>query len=149
MNDEASAYVEIQRLQRHYADLATRGAYDEVTMLATPDALFTFDTYSGDVFEVRGAAEFAAFAQRTAGGFRFFEYIPLNFTVTFESEDFARGRSYTLEVSENESGEWLEFFGTYRDEYTRYEGEWRFSKREYATYGRRTAGRLEAFPLQF
>ena len=85
MYDEASAYVEIQQLQRHYADLATRGAFHEVTKLATPGALFTFDTHSGEVFEIRGAAEFAAFSQRMAGGFRFFEYIPLNFTVTFES----------------------------------------------------------------
>ena len=38
--------------------------------------------------------------------------------------------------------------GTYQDEYALFDGTWRFSRRRYSTYGRRTEGRLESFPLQ-
>ena len=80
--------------------------------------------------------------------FAFYEYIPLNFVVTIASDDTASGRSYSLEVAEDrESGEWFEFYGTYQDEYTVFEGTWRFASRRYQTYGRRTGGMLTSFPL--
>jgi hypothetical protein len=149
MDDDAIAYLAIQRLQRAYADIATRNAWSEVGSLTTPDARFTFDTHSGTVFEVKGPAEFAAFGSQMNQRFRFYEYVPLNFVVTIGTDGTARGRSYSLEVAEDgETGKWNEFFGVYDDEYAVFEGTWRFARRQYRTYGRRTDGRLEAFPLE-
>jgi SnoaL-like domain len=148
MDDDATTYLAIQRLQRAYADIATRNAWNEAASLATPDARFKFDTRSGQVFEIEGADEFAAFGARMNQRFRFYEYIPLNFVVTIGTDGTAHGRSYSLEVAEDdESGNWHEFFGVYEDEYAVFEGTWRFAGRLYRTYGRRTNGRLEAFPL--
>jgi hypothetical protein len=148
MDNDAIAYLAIQRLQRAYADIATRQAWSEVPSLATPDARFSFDTHSGPVIEIEGPEEFGAFGAKANARFAFYEYIPLNFVVTIGSDDTARGRSYSLEVAEDrESGEWFEFYGTYRDEYAVFEGTWRFARRHYQTYGRRTGGMLTSFPL--
>ena len=83
MNDEAIAYVAIDRLLRRYADLSTRGTYHELASLATPDAVFIFDTFSGQRFEVEGTQDFIDFSTKRAGGFSFFEYVTLNFVVDF------------------------------------------------------------------
>ncbi len=145
--DETQDYLAIQRLQRAYADVATRGAWQEVAALLTPDAGISFDTRSGRVFEIQGAEEFGAFGARMTGGFGFYEYIPLNFVVEF-GDGVAHGRSYSLEVAQDAgSGAWIEFYGVYDDDYARIDGVWRFTARRYRTYGRRTDGRLEAFPL--
>ena len=49
MDDDALAYLAIIRLQRAYADVATRRAWPEFASLAIPDARFSFDTRSGKV----------------------------------------------------------------------------------------------------
>ncbi|HEY7106621.1 MAG TPA: nuclear transport factor 2 family protein [Acidimicrobiia bacterium] len=148
MDDAAAAYVAIQQLQRAYADIATRGAWDEFAAIATPDAHFTFDIRAGQRIEIDGPVEFGAFGVRANERFSFYEFVPLNFVVTFAADGTARGRSYSLEVAEDrESGDWVEFFGVYDDEYAVFDGAWRFARRRYRTYGRRAAGRLEHFPL--
>ena len=146
--DDSLAYLAIMRLHRAYADIATRRAWPEIAALAIPDARFTFDTRAGRVFEVVGIEEFGAFGAKSTGGFSFYEYIPLN-TVVKISAASARGRSYSLEVSEDrDTGEWIEFYGMYHDDYVLFEGGWRFASRQYQTIGRRVGGRLQAFPLQ-
>lgn len=148
MHDETRAYVEIQRLQRGYADIATRHAWAEIGSVAAPDAYFSFDTRGDQLFEFRGADAFAAFAGRMTADFSFYEYIPLNFVVALDGEASGRGRSYSLEVAEQAAdGEWTEFYGLYDDEYTTVDGAWRFSARRYRTHGRRADGRLQAFPI--
>jgi hypothetical protein len=149
MTDEMVAYLAIERLQRSYADISTRHAWDEVPALATPDARFSFDTHTGKTFEVDGPAAFAEFGAKMTDTFSFYEYIPLNFVVDITSDETARGRTYSLEVAEErQSGEWINFYGVYDDRYVIFDGAWRFSRRHYRTYGRRTGGRLEAFPLE-
>ena len=64
MDDDAIAYLAIQRLQRAYADIATRQAWSEVPSLATPDTCFSFDTHSGPIIEIEGPAEFGAFGAK-------------------------------------------------------------------------------------
>jgi SnoaL-like domain len=148
MKDETVAYLAIERLQRSYADIATRHAWEEVASLATPDARFSFDTRTGQTFQVDGPAAFAEFGAKMTGTLSFYEYIPLNFVVEITSDETAHGRTYSLEVAEErESGAWIDFYGVYADQYVILDGSWRFSRRHYRTYGRRTAGRLEAFPL--
>jgi hypothetical protein len=149
MNDDMQGYLAIMHLQRSYADVSTRRAWNEVATLATPDARFLFDTHSGKVFEIEGPVAFGEFGAKMTEGFTFYEYIPLNFVVTIGSDGTAEGRSYSLEVAEDaKTGDWNEFYGVYRDEYRLSEGAWRFSRRHYRTFGRRTGGRLEAFPLE-
>jgi hypothetical protein len=148
MDDDAGAYLAIQRLQRAYADIATRGAWDEFASIATPDARFTFDIGTEQVIEIDGPDELAAFGVRANERFSFYLYVPVNFVATVGGDGTARGRSYSHEVAEErESGDWVEFYGTYEDEYAVHEGTWRFARRHYRTYGRVTPGGLEHFPL--
>jgi len=148
MNDDAMLDLAIMRLQRAYADLATRRAFSEVAELATPDAIFSYDLRSGQIFEVKGVVAFGEFGARMTERFSFYEYIPLNFVVAAEADGRARGRAYSLEVAEDrETGAWIEVYGAYDDEYAQIEGTWRFAQRRYRTYGRRWGGDLQAFPL--
>jgi hypothetical protein len=147
MDAEALAYLAISRLHRAYADLATRRAWTEITALSVPDARFSFDTRSGNVIDVSGAEAFGAFGARSTAHFSFYEYIPLN-TVVAISAATARGRSYSLEVGEvRDTGEWLNYYGMYHDDYVLFEGTWRFAHRRYQTLARRTGDRLDAFPM--
>jgi hypothetical protein len=148
MNADTDAYLAIERLQRAYADISTRHAWDEMASLTTPDALFAFHTQRG-VFEVRGGAAFAELGPKMAEQFSFHVLIPINFVMKIHTNGTARGRSYLLEVAEDrQTRDWIEVFGLYHDEYARHDGTWLFSRREYRALGRRTAGRLEAFPLE-
>jgi hypothetical protein len=149
MQDEALAYLAIMRLQRAYADIATRRAWPEIAALATPEARFSFDTRSGQVIEVVGAVAFGEFGAKTTDRFSFYEYVPLNAVVKIGSDGTALGRAYSLEVGEDRgSGEWIDFYGLYHDDYVLSGGAWRFARRQYQTLGRRTGGRLESFPLR-
>jgi hypothetical protein len=149
MTTETDAYIAIDRLQRAYADVASRSAWSEAPRLMTPDAHITFDTRVQPPFEIDGAVAFGAFGDKMKGVMDFYEYIPLNFVVDINAADgTARGRTYSLEVGRLvASDEWVEFYGTYDDDYAVHDGAWKFSRRHYRTYGRRTGGRLEHYPL--
>jgi SnoaL-like domain len=148
VDDDALAYLAIVRLQHAYADIATRRAWPEITSLAIPDARFSFDTRSGRVIEVVGAAAFGEFGAKSVGRFSFYQYLPLNAVVTLSGAGAARGRAYSLEVGEDrETGEWVNFYGLYHDDYARLDGGWRFARRQYQTLGRRSGDRLDSFPL--
>jgi hypothetical protein len=137
------------RLQHAYADIATRQAWPEIVSLAIPDARFSFDTRSGRVIEVVGAAAFGEFGGKSIGRFSFYQYVPLNAVVTRSGAGSAVGRAYSLEVGEDrETGEWINFYGLYHDDYVRLDGAWRFARRQYQTLARRVGDRLDAFPLQ-
>jgi hypothetical protein len=149
VDDDALAYLAIERLQRAYADIATRRAWPELASLVIPDARFSFDTRSSRVIEVTGAAALGAFGARSTEHFAFYQYIPLNTVVTIGTAGTARGRSYSLEVGEvRGTREWVEFYGFYHDDYACLDGAWRFARRRYQTLGRRTGDRWESFPLQ-
>jgi hypothetical protein len=137
------------RLQRAYADIATRRAWPEMASLAIPDARFSFDTRSGRVIEVIGAMALGEFGAKATDRFSFYEYLPLNAVVTIGTTGTARGRSYSLEVGEDrDTREWINFYGFYHDDYVLVDGTWRFARRQYQTLARRTGDGMEAFPLQ-
>jgi hypothetical protein len=143
------AYLAIVRLQRAYADLVTRRAWSEIAAISLPDARFSFDTRSGAVIEVVGAQAFAEFGEKMTGRFGFYEYIPLNSVAEIAADGSARGRLYSLEISEDRgTGEWARFYGIVHDDYALFEGAWRFARRQYQTLARGKLDRMESFPLQ-
>jgi len=81
--------------------------------------------------------------------FSFYEYIPLNFVVTFDPAGTARGRSYSFEIGEDrDTGELVTFYGLYHDDYALVDATWLFTRRQYQTLARRTGeGALESHPL--
>jgi len=133
---DAATYAAIAQLQRAYADVSTRGAWDEVGSILTDDAHLTFMTSSGAVFEIEGAASFREFGAKMTG-FVFFEYIPLNFVVSRSGDGTLVGRTYSLEVAENEAGDWIESYSVYEDTYAQAHGEWRFARRSHKTIKQR------------
>lgn len=133
---DPESYTAIQELQRNYADVATRAAWDEVGSLLTPDAHIQFTLSSGAVFDVDGADAFVEFARKMTA-FSFFEYIPLSFVVKRGPDGTLTGRSYSLEVSENAAGDWVESYGLYEDTYGQTDGEWRFARRLHRTVKQR------------
>jgi hypothetical protein len=147
MADETKAYIAITRLVRAYADIGVRRAWDEVLSLAAPRARFSFHTKTGVVeFEAETFAEQGA---RMSGIFSFAAAYPVNFVIAVGADGTARGRSYLFEVAEDrETGERIEVYGVYHDEYVVHGGKWLFSAREYRPLARRTDGRLEAFPME-
>jgi hypothetical protein len=146
MTDETEAYVAITRLVRAYADIGVRRAWAEVPSLAAPDARFSFHTKTG-VVEFAGEA-FAEQGPRLSAMFSFAAAYPVNFVIAVGADGTARGRSYLFEVAEDaQTGEWIEIYGVYHDTYVLQAGRWLFSARDYRPLGRRTAGRLESFPM--
>jgi SnoaL-like domain len=133
---DAGTYTAIQQLQRSYADIATRMAWDEAASVLAPQIHITFNTSSGAVHEIEGLDAYAEFgAQMT--GFAFYEYLPMSFVVSPGADGTLVGRTYSLEVAENDAGEWLEFYGQYDDTYAKIDNEWRFTRRIYRTVKQR------------
>jgi hypothetical protein len=146
MTDQTEAYVAITRLVRAYADIGVRRAWHEVPSLAAPGARFSFHTKTG-VVEFEGEA-FAEQGPRLSAMFSFAAAFPVNVVISVGADGTARGRCHLFEGAEDgETGEWIEIYGVYHDTYVWQEGRWLFSTRDYRPLGRRTAGRLEAFPM--
>jgi SnoaL-like domain len=136
---DAETYAAVQQLQRGYADIATRMAWDESASVLAPGIHITFNTASGTVFEVEGLDAYVEFAAKMTG-FAFYEYFPMNFAVAPGPDGTLVGRTYSFEVAENAAGEWQEFYGQYEDTYAQVDGEWRFARRVYRTVKQRVAG---------
>jgi hypothetical protein len=135
---EHPAELAIEGLQRAYADISTREAWDEFAALVTPDCKFLFDTSSGGVFELNGPEQFVEFAKKTAVQFDLWVYDPVNFVVTVDPAGTATGRTYSFEIEQDrESGEVISSYGRYEDEYVLLDGRWRWSSRRYRNVARR------------
>jgi SnoaL-like domain len=133
---DAETYTAIEQLQRAYGDVASRAAWHEVGSLLTDEAHIQFTLSSGAVFEIVGVAAFVEFAEKMASS-PFFEYIPLSFVVSRGADGSLVGRTYSLEVAENDAGEWVESYGLYEDTYDQVDGRWRFARRLHRTIKQR------------
>jgi hypothetical protein len=148
MTYDNDAYLDIMRLHRAYADISTRQAWDEVASITTPDMCWHYTLSSGRTLDCNGPVEYVKFHLEITR-FRFFEQIPLNFVVDIGSDGTAHGRSYVLEVAEDaDTGDWINFYVAFRDEFATFEGSWRFSRRNVRTL-RRITSRPELFPVDF
>jgi hypothetical protein len=138
VDDALAAEVAIARLQRAYADTATREAWGELAALVTPDCRFLFATSSGTDFELLGAEQFIAFAAKTAEQYDLWVYDPINFTVELETDGTATGRTYSFEIEQDRgTGEVVHSYGFYDDAYLLSEGSWLWSSRRYRNLARR------------
>ncbi len=128
----------IARLQRAYADTATRESWDELTALVTPSCRFLFATSSGEDFELIGAEQFSAFAAKTAEQYDLWVYDPINFTVAIDPNGTATGQTYSFEIEQDRhTGNVVHSYGFYDDEYVLHEGTWLWSSRRYKNLARR------------
>ncbi len=149
MTEDNDAYISIMRLHRAYADISTRRAWDEVASITTPDMSWHYVLLSGRTLECNGTAEYVQFHLEVNPRFSFFQQIPLNFVVDIGPDGTARGRSYVLEVAEETgTGEWINFYVVFRDEFAIFEGTWRFARRSARTL-RRTSSKPELLPVDF
>lgn len=131
---DSVTYGAVAQLQQTYADIASRGAWGEAAALFTPGTTLTFHTWSGALFELRGADSFASFGGQMTDRYSFFEYLPMNFIAWPLGDGTLGGRAYSLEVGEEKgSGAWVESFSVYEDEYAQHDGAWRFARRAQRT----------------
>jgi hypothetical protein len=61
--------------------------------------------------------------------------------VSSTPEGTLEGRTSSLEVAENEAGEWIESYSIYEDVYAQTDGRWRFARRSHRTVKRRVTPR--------
>jgi len=150
MNHVVLAELAIARLQRAYADTGTRHAWGELAALATPDCPFLLNTGAGEVIEVIGGKAFGELSVKMTERFSFHEYVPLNHVVEIDPAGTARGRTYCFEIAQDrETGEIINYYGMYHDDYERVDGTWLFARRQYQTLARRTGNEaLASFPLK-
>ena len=145
MNDESEAYVAIARLQRTYADIGARQAWDEVQSLATPDARFVYHTQRGR-FTIEGAA-FAEMAPKMSERFNFHLPIPMISSWLSRAKTGQKVDHVCSSLTKRATlGACSSGFTTTSMSSPVASGCSR--AREYRPLGRRSAGRLESFPLE-
>ena len=135
-----TTHHDITQLHAAYADIASRRAWGEMSGIVRPEATFTFtlETGAGDSVELTGPDELAEFGQAATAAFDFYSYQPLNFVLTGETDAGASGRFYAREVATLlTTGQWLEFYGLYDDDYVRVDERWWFARRHFRVLAQR------------
>jgi hypothetical protein len=113
-------------------------AWDELGSIVASDARFSFELPDGHDVDLVGPAALGEFGRRATASFSFYGYQPLNTVVHTSDAEAAAGRSYSLEVAVDRiSGDWLEFYGRYDDEYVLDDHRWCFARRSFRTLARR------------
>lgn len=130
LNADPEMFLGISCLHGAYADIASRMVWDEMTGIVVPDARFTFTLADGQVIELNGPDELGAFGRQATDSFDFYSYEPLNTALVTRGPTHATGRFYAHEVA-LVAGSWLEFYGTYDDEYVLADGRWKFARRDF------------------
>lgn len=144
--EELLAHVELDRLQRRYADVVDRRAWPELGELFAPDSLVRIDTVTRPAVELVGPAALGEFIGAAVERFAFFEFVLLNSRIDIDHPTSARARIFMCEVRRDVATlEWSVAYGVYHDRYRRDGDRWRFSRRDYQTLTR-TGGDVFPFP---
>ncbi|HTO00591.1 MAG TPA: nuclear transport factor 2 family protein [Microthrixaceae bacterium] len=143
-------HVAIDRLQRTYADLVNRRAWDELHKVFMPSVEITLDLVSRPTIELAGSDAFADFIAPAMERFGFFEFVILNSHIELwpnEDHSAATARMFMCElrtlVGETERND---AFGLYRDRYVRAESGWRIAERRYQSLAQFPAGTWYPLP---
>ncbi len=153
LDDDVAAtvdHVAIDRLQRAYADLVTRRAWDELDGVFTPDITITLDLVSRPTIELAGVDAFVAFIGPAMERFGFFEFVILNSHIELWPDgdrSAATARMFMCELRTT-NGETVrtDAFGLYRDRYVRTDAGWRIAARRYRSMAQFPAGLWHPLP---
>jgi len=143
---EAVAYVELQRLERRYADVVTRRAWGELADLVRDDCPIVVDVRHTK-FEFTGPTEYGAFIDRAIQRFSLFEFVLLNMVFQIDAQrGVAAARVYMQEIRQNVSdGRCTDAYGVYHDRLEQgSDGRWRFARRHYRSFARTAEPRVDA-----
>lgn len=146
MSDRTDDHVAIRRLLDAYADVVCRREWDDLAALFDPDVTIAIAKAGGDLIEISGPTEFAAFVGPAMEPYEFFVFQILNARIEFESDDRATSRMFMTEIRQAH-GDFSQVYGRYDDTFTRRDGRWWFTDRRYRTLARTAtaAGRLDVF----
>ena len=141
---ETIEYLAVQRLQSRYADVVTRGAFEELTGMVRPDCPIVVDVRHKK-FELTGPSEYGQFIARQIERFSMFEFVLLNTVMRIDAQaGIAAARVYMQEIRQNVSdGRRTDAYGVYHDRLERdEEGRWWFAKRHYRSLARTAEPRV-------
>lgn len=151
-DDEVAATVDhiaIDRLQRAYADLVNRRAWDELAGVFARDVSITLDLVTRPAVELVGVQEFAAFIGPAMERFGFFEFVILNSHIDLwpgGDRSSATARVFMCELrTEGDERQRSDAFGLYRDGYLKTDDGWRIASRRYQSLAHFPAG--DWYPL--
>lgn len=151
-NDELLSYVAIERVQRSYADIVTRRAWDELSSIMVPDCPITVDTVAQS-YEFVGPEQIGNFISSQIERFDFFEFVILNTVIeTDVARGVAAGRMYMQEIRhDRDGGVRTDAYGVYHDRFERDAGgAWKMARRFYRSFARTNleleGGEMTTFP---
>ncbi len=147
--DETADYVAIVRLQRAYADVVNRRAWDELPRIFAPEATVDLDLVTRPSVHLQGPVDIGRFIGPAMERFGFFEFVVLNTHVELWPDgdrSAAVARVYMCELRQPVGQlQRDDAFGLYRDRYVRTAEGWRIAARRYRSLGRFPSG--DTFPI--
>jgi hypothetical protein len=135
---ETIAYVALQRLQNHYADIVTRRSWAELHDLMRADCVVTVDVIDRQI-EFDGPQAIGEFIAKQLEQYDFFEFVILNTVMKIDAGNgTATARMYIQEARQNAGdGRRSDSFGVYHDRFERDDqGRWWFAERHYRSQAR-------------
>lgn len=132
---DAVARVEVDALQRAYADAVNRRAWDDLEALFRPDATVELDLGERGHRTLEGPATVSGFIRGALERFRFFQLVVLTSKVDLRPEGRPETASARLTITELrvpvDGDERDDSFGVYHDRYVRTPDGWRIEHRHY------------------
>jgi hypothetical protein len=134
---ELVAREQIRDLVARYNANADTGHFDEVVALFVPDAVMELPgaTYRGHD-EIRTIFTDAAASFASRKGFRYLRHFTATLQIDVLGPTEARGRCYYAVLMDHGLDHW----GSYLDDYTTVDGQWRFRRRRVTTDGEVASG---------
>jgi hypothetical protein len=138
--------VALDRLQRRYADVITRRAWDDLPELFLPGTVVHLDTVTAPPRDLVGPAQFAEVIGSAMARFDHFTFVILNAVAELDdpsADDLAadglgaHGRVFLCEIRhEPERSAWSTAHGVYQDRYVLDGGRWKIAERHYRSMAR-------------